>query len=42
MNYSFRVDLRAPVPTHRPLSAGDRACGGFLGRRTADRGAETE
>ncbi|MEA3526888.1 hypothetical protein [Nocardia implantans] len=42
MNYSFPVDSRAPLMIHRPLSAGDRACGGFLGQRAAARGVETE
>ncbi|MEU6828964.1 hypothetical protein ABZ894_09955 [Nocardia beijingensis] len=45
MSSSFRVDSRAPLMTHRPLSARARACGEVIGsatRRTAGRGVETE
>ncbi|MGV9972687.1 hypothetical protein [Nocardia beijingensis] len=45
MSSSSRVDSRAPLMTHCPLSARARACGEFLGwatRRAARRAVETE
>ncbi|MGV9719752.1 hypothetical protein [Nocardia beijingensis] len=45
MSSSFRVDSRAPLMTHPPLSPRARACGEFLGwvtRRVASRAVETE